>query len=97
MGLAKEFREFLREYKVGAIALAFIMGQAVNDLARSFVDNMVMPLVAPLVREGRLADAATVVGPINLTWGAFFSELVNFSIIAGVVFFVFKKVLRRKG
>lgn len=42
--VVNEFREFLREYKVVSVAVAFVMGQAVNDLVKSFVNNIFMPV-----------------------------------------------------
>ena len=47
-----EFKAFLKEYKVLSVAIAFIMGAAVNDLVKSFVNNMFMPLLDPLIPDG---------------------------------------------
>ncbi|NLW76451.1 MAG: large conductance mechanosensitive channel protein MscL, partial [Methanomicrobiales archaeon] len=45
MSLLAEFFEFLKEYKVVALAVAFIMGVAATALVKSFVDNLIMPII----------------------------------------------------
>ncbi len=52
MRLIKEFKEFLKEYKVMSIAIAFILGVAIKDLIKSLVNNIIMPVITPFVPEG---------------------------------------------
>ncbi|WP_321417710.1 MscL family protein [uncultured Methanomethylovorans sp.] len=96
MGLISEFKEFLYEYKVIPLAIAFIMGIAGTALVKSFVDNIVMPIITPFVPGGAWQTATIAIGPIVLSWGAFLGEVVNFVIIAFVVFFIAKKVLKEE-
>lgn len=93
MGIWKEFSDFLKEYKVIGLAVAFIMGAAVNDLVKSLVNNIIMPLVEPLLPEGGWQSATAAIGPFVFGWGAFLAALINFVIIALVVFMIAKKVL----
>jgi large conductance mechanosensitive channel len=94
MGLISEFKEFLYEYKVIPLAIAFIMGIAGTALVKSFVDNIVMPIITPFVPGGAWQTATVAIGPIVLSWGAFLGEVINFIIIAYVVFIIAKKVLK---
>lgn len=96
MGLISEFKEFLYEYKVIPLAIAFIMGIASTALIKSFVDNIVMPIITPFIPGGAWQTATVALGPIVLSWGAFLGELVNFVIIAFVVFIIAKKVLKEE-
>lgn len=96
MGLISEFKEFLYEYKVIPLAIAFIMGIAGTALVKSFVDNIVMPIITPFVPGGAWQTATVALGPIVLSWGAFLGELVNFIIIAFVVFIIAKKVMKEE-
>lgn len=96
MGLMSEFKEFLYEYKVIPLAIAFIMGIASTALIKSFVDNIVMPIITPFVPGGAWKTATVALGPIVLSWGAFLGELINFVIIALVVFIIAKKVLKEE-
>jgi large conductance mechanosensitive channel len=96
MGLMSEFKEFLYEYKVIPLAIAFIMGIAGTALVKSFVDNIVMPIITPFVPGGAWQTATVAIGPIVLSWGAFLGEVINFIIIAFVVFLIAKKVLKEE-
>jgi large conductance mechanosensitive channel len=93
MGLLSEFKEFLYEYKVIPLAIALIMGIASTAFIKSFVDNIVMPIITPFIPGGAWETATLQVGPIVLRWGAFLGELINFIIIAFVVFLIAKMVL----
>ncbi|MFZ2500072.1 MAG: MscL family protein [Methanosarcina sp.] len=96
MGVISEFKEFLYEYKVIPLAIALIMGIASTAFIKSFVDNIVMPIITPFVPGGAWQTATLQIGPIVLGWGAFMGELVNFVIIAFVVFIIAKKVLKEE-
>ncbi|HWQ67578.1 MAG TPA: MscL family protein [Methanospirillum sp.] len=88
-----EFLEFLKEYKVIALAVAFIMGAAATSLIKSLVDNLIMPWVNVLVPSGDWTKAVFALGPVKLGVGPFASELINFIIIAFVVFMIAKYVM----
>jgi len=92
--MIKEFLAFLREYKIVGLALAFVMGTASTALVKSLVDNIIMPLVTPFVPNWK--EAVLDMGPFAIKWGAFMAELINFVILAFVVFIIVKKILREE-
>ena len=94
MKLIKEFKEFLKEYKVMSIAIAFILGVAVKDLIKSLVNNIIMPVITPFVPEGGWEQATFTLGPIIIKWGSFLGEIINFLIIAFVIFMIVKILLK---
>lgn len=94
VGILDEFREFLKEYRVVGLAVAFIMGAAATDLVKSLVNNVVMPLVTPFVPGAEWQTATFKLGPFVIGWGAFLAALINFIILAFVVFMVSKMVLK---
>jgi len=96
MGLVQEFKEFLAEYKVVGLAVAFIMGAAVTDLVKSLVNNVIMPVVTFFIPGGEWQAATFALGPIVVGWGAFLAALINFLIIALVVFMIAKAVLKEE-
>ncbi|MBN2422735.1 MscL family protein [Candidatus Woesearchaeota archaeon] len=96
MKLIKEFMEFLKEYKVLALAVAFIIGAAANTLVKSLVDNIIMPIVTPFIPGGAWKEAAFALGPVVIKWGAFLGEIINFVIIAIVVFMIAKKIMKEE-
>ena len=96
MGIFGEFNEFLREYKVMPLAIAFIMGVAVTAMVQSLVNDVVMPIITPFIPGGQWKDATLAVGPVVIRWGSFVSALINFVIIAAVVFMLAKIVLKEQ-
>lgn len=95
-GFIGEFMEFLREYKVVALAIAFVMGVASTSLIKSLVDNIIMPMITPLMPGGDWRTATVSIGPVTLGWGSFLGELINFIIIALVVFIIAKKMMKQE-
>ena len=96
MSVMKEFMDFLKEYKVVPLAIAFIMGVAATALVKSFVDNLVMPTITPMIPGGAWKAATASLGPFVWGVGAFFGEVINFLVIALVVFMVAKFVLKEE-
>src|SRR3989338_5604591 len=96
MSMLKEFLEFLKEYKVMALAIAVVIGAAASALVKSLVDNIVMPLITPFIPGGAWKIATLTLGPVVIGWGAFLGELINFLIIALVVFIIAKKVMKEE-
>lgn len=96
IGVMQEFKDFLKEYKVIALAIAFIMGVAATALIKSLVDNVIMPIVTPFIPGGAWQEATFSMGPILIKWGAFLAAVINFVIIAFVVFLMAKWILREE-
>lgn len=96
MGIISEFKDFLREYKVIGLAVAVIIGLAANTLVQSIVNNLVMPLVTPFVPGGAWQTATFKMGPIVIGWGALLGAIINFVIIAFVVFLIAKYMLKEE-
>lgn len=94
--LIAEFKDFLQEYKVTGLAVAFIIGIAATTLVQSLVNNIVMPIISPLIPGGNWETAVWTIGPVALGWGPFLSAFINFVIIAWVVFLIAKYVLREE-
>ena len=94
--MLKEFMEFLKEYKVIALAIALIIGLASTALIKSLVDNIIMPIITPFIPGGAWKTATFNLGPIIIGWGPFLGELINFIIIALVVFIIAKKIMKEE-
>ncbi|MBU0461506.1 MAG: MscL family protein [Nanoarchaeota archaeon] len=89
-----EFKAFLKEYRVIGLAVAFVMGAALTTLVQSLVNNVIMPLITPFIPDGAWQTATFKIGPVVIGWGAFTSALLNFLILALVVFLIVKKLLK---
>ena len=90
MGLISEFKDFLKEYKVVGLAIAFIIGFAATSLIQSVVNNLVMPIITPFIPNGAWESATFSIGPIVIGWGALLGAIINFLIIAFIVFLIAK-------
>lgn len=94
MGIIQEFNDFLKEYKIMPLAIAFIMGAAITALVQSLVDDIVMPIISPLIPGGDWQTATFTIGSIVFGWGPFLGALINFLIIALVVFMIAKTIFK---
>ena len=84
----KGFVEFIREKGVVGLAVGFIMGGAVSKLVASLVGNIINPIVGVVLgMAGNLTDMKLIIGPIKIMWGSFTASLIDFIIIALVVYF----------
>lgn len=91
-----EFKEFLKEYKVVGLAVALIIGLASTDLVKSVVNNLVMPIITPFIPKGAWETATFSIGSIVIGWGALLGSVINFIVIAWVVFLIAKYILKEE-
>lgn len=96
MSIISEFKEFLNEYKVIGLAVAFIMGVAATALVQSLVNDVIMPIITPFVPGGEWQTATLAIGPIVIKWGSFLGQCINFIILAFVIFMIAKYALGEK-
>lgn len=92
-GVMAEFSEFLNEYKVLPLAIAFIIGLAASTLVKSLVDSIIMPIVTFFIPGGEWQSATLTLGTVVLGWGAFLGAVINFVVIAFVVFMMAKVLM----
>lgn len=88
--------DFIRTQGVVGLAVAFILGAAVTKIVTSLVDNIINPLVGALLGRVALADKAFTIGAVSIKYGAFLATLVDFFIIAAVVYFGVKALRLEK-
>ena len=89
----KGYITFIRTQGVAGFAIGFILGKAVSDLVGSFVNDIVNPVLGlAFSRFGSLTDLAFHVGPSTIGYGKFLSFLINFFILAAVVYFGITKL-----
>ena len=91
-GLVDEFVQFLNKYGVIGLAIAFIMGSAVNKLVSALVNYIVMPVITFFIPGGGWREALLYLGPIEVQVGQFAGALLDFLIISLVVFFIMKQL-----
>lgn len=104
MGMLKEFKEFAMKGNLVDIAVAFVMGAAFTRVVTAFTGGLIAPLVGMLtgkdlsqnkwVIKEEVKDAAgTVTQPeVALQWGAFLTAVIDFIIVAFVMFLIIKGI-----
>ena len=101
MTIFKEFREFIARGNVIDLAVGVIIGAAFGKIVTSLVDQVVMPPIGLLL--GRVdfsqlkiviqrADPARKLPEVAIGYGAFLNTLIQFLIVALVVFFMVKVI-----
>jgi large conductance mechanosensitive channel len=99
----REFREFLLQGNILEIAIAFVIGTAFAILVASFVDNLIMPVVAAIIGKPDFRDLTFTINDAVFRYGAFLTDAIVFIfVVAAIFFFVVKPVAaiqerRRKG
>jgi len=108
MGFMKEFKEFAMKGSLVDIAVAFVMGAAFGKVVSTFTDGIVSPLIGLLggadlstqawtIKEAVFDISGKVVSePVLLKWGEFVGAIINFIIVALVMFMVIKAINRMK-
>ncbi|MEK7613953.1 MAG: MscL family protein [Patescibacteria group bacterium] len=87
----KNFVAFIREQGVIGLAIGFILGGAVSTVVASLVKDIINPLLGILLGSvGGLATAHFSILGAQIMWGSFVSVLINFLVIAAVVYYGFK-------
>ena len=93
---SEEFMDFLNKYGVIGLAIAFIIGGAAGRLVSALVNDLLMPVIAVIVPGGEWRTSVFLVGPIKFLVGDFVGVLIDFLIIAFVVFMLSKQLSKTK-
>ena len=80
------FFDFIREQGVVGFAIGFILGGAVSTVTKSLVSDVINPLIGLAFSFDSLSQWK--IGEVKL--GSFVSSLIDFLILAAVIYFVFK-------
>jgi large conductance mechanosensitive channel len=102
MSIASEFKEFAMKGNVVDMAVGVIIGTAFGKIVSSLVADVIMPPLGNLLSGMNFSNLAATVGtnqegaPILLKYGAFAQTMVDFIIIAFVLFMALKGINRLK-
>lgn len=92
VGLWDEFIEFINKYGVIGLAIGFIIGSASKDLVNALVADILMPVILFFVPGGTWREATVTIGPVVLALGHFIGALLDYLIIALIVFFLMRQI-----
>lgn len=95
--MIKEFREFIMKGNILDLAVAVIIGGAFGKIVTSFVNDIIMPPIGLLLGGVNFTDLKMVLKAaegeaeaVTLNYGAFVQNIVDFLIVAFVIFMVIK-------
>lgn len=91
-GFWEEFMDFLTKYGVIGLAIGFIIGGAAGSLVSALVGDILMPIITFFIPGGKWREAILTLGPMQLAIGHFVGALMDFLIIAIVVFALMKQL-----
>ena len=94
--MLKEFREFAIRGNVMDLAVAVIIGGAFGRIITSLVDDILMPLIGLVLGGVDFNALAFTVGGAEFRWGAFVQAIVDFLIVAFVIFMLVRAMNRLK-
>jgi large conductance mechanosensitive channel len=89
MTMVKEFREFIERGNVVELAVAFVMGVAFASVVSTFTERIINPLIGLVFSADDLENLWTFADDAGSV-GAFIGAIINFLIVALVLFFVVK-------
>lgn len=89
-----EFKDFIARGNVIDMAVGVIIGGAFGKIVASLVDNILMPLIGILIGGVNFESLSITVGTAEVTYGVFLQNLVDFLIIALVIFIFIKQIVK---
>ncbi|WP_268912897.1 large-conductance mechanosensitive channel protein MscL [Lentilactobacillus sp. SPB1-3] len=92
--MLKEFKDFISRGNVVDLAVGVIIGGAFTAIVTSLTDNLINPLIGVFLGKLDLSNLSVTVGQATFKYGAFINSVINFIIIAFVVFLLIKLINR---
>jgi large conductance mechanosensitive channel len=85
--MLKELRDFLLRGNLVELAVAFVMGLAFAALVASFVDDLIMPIIAMIIGKPDFSDLTFTINDAVFRYGAFITAAITFVTTAAAIFF----------
>ena len=93
-GFLAEFKTFIARGNVMDMAVGVIIGGAFSNITTSLINDIVMPVLGIFTSSVSFADLTLNIGPAVITYGNFIQAVLNFLIMAFVVFCLVKTLNR---
>ena len=94
--MLKEFREFAIRGNVMDLAVAVIIGGAFGKIVTSLVNDVLMPLIGLVMGGVNFSELSVTVGAAVIKWGAFVQSIIDFVLVAFVIFLLVRAMNRMK-
>jgi large conductance mechanosensitive channel len=96
MSIIQEFKEFAMKGSLIDMAVGIIIGAAVGKMVSTLVDNILMPIIGVFMGGVDFSSLSITVGDAAIGYGAFIQALIDFLIVAFVIFMILKAIARMK-
>ncbi len=94
--MLKEFKDFVMRGNILDLAVAVIIGGAFGKIIASLVNDIIMPLIGVLMGGIDFKEQQSIIGEAVITWGIFLQTIVDFLIVAFVIFLIVKAANKMK-
>ena len=88
--MIKEFKEFIMRGHVLDLAVGVIIGAAFSAIVNSLVEDLISPIIVSLTSQAAIEDLSVKIGTATLQYGSFIQAIIDFLIIALVLFLIIK-------
>ncbi|MGW6496823.1 large conductance mechanosensitive channel protein MscL [Nonomuraea angiospora] len=85
------FKKFLMQGNVIDLAVAVVIGAALNSIVQSFVADLLTPLISAFGGLPDFSSLKVTVGRSNFMYGTFINAIISFLMVAAVVYFLLVK------
>ena len=85
--MLREFKDFLMKGNIVELAVAFVMGVAFAAVVNSFVNDLIMPILAMIFGKPNFDDLTFTINDAVFRYGSFITAVITFVAIAAAVFF----------
>jgi large conductance mechanosensitive channel len=90
MGMLKEFKEFAMKGNIVDLAVAVVIGSAFGNIVKALNDSIISPIIAAILGKGGMSDLYFTVGKTVFPIGMFIQAVIDFVLIALVLFLIIK-------
>lgn len=96
MSIVSEFKEFAMKGSLMDMAAGIIIGAAISKVVSTLVENMIMPLIGVVMGGVDFSSLAIKIGEASIGYGAFIQALIDFIIVALVIFLLLRAINNMK-
>ena len=94
--MIKEFKEFISKGNVMDMAVGIIIGGAFTKIVTALVEAILMPFIGVICGGKSVADMSVTVGNAAIGYGAFIQAIIDFLLVALVLFMILKAFNKAK-
>ncbi len=96
MSMMSEFKDFASKGSLVDMAVGIIIGAAIGKMVGALVDSILMPIIGVVLGGVDFSSLSIAVGDAQIGYGAFIQALIDFLIIAFVIFLIIKALNNMK-